>query len=372
MTTRFGAVCPQVGPRGGSAPCREEVREHLDYFCDMVDWAIGEYSLHSPMGVKLMVGPELAVWGWPSESTRELHEKYALEIPGPETERLIEKAREYDCYISPGSLVERDPECCSHLVFNTQVLVGPEGVLYRYRKINPWWPLETAVSPHDLLDAGYDTEKYPLFPVVETEIGRLCGFICYDSLFPEVARQLALDGCEIFVGSTAWMDPFGRPPLDWWTVCCRSRSIENMAYGVYAGSGVPPSPANEMPTSGGSFICDYEGRILAQSSGPGETMTYATLDIDALRDHRTRDRGNNVLSNLRLGAFDYWRSHKGYRPQAHLREAEELTLAEAADIGACEMEHFWSAYYGRDIEVPRRVPPGWDRPWRPDMAGDEG
>jgi len=369
MTTRFGAVCLQLGPRAGSATTRQEVKEHLDYFCQMVDWAVGEYHLHSPLGVKLMVGPELALWGWPSTSTREMHEKYAIEIPGPETERLIEKAKEYDCYLSPGSVVERDPECCSHLVFNTQILVGPSGVLYRYRKVQPWWPLETAVSPHDLLDAGYDTGKYPLFPVVETDIGRLGGFICYDVLFPEVARQLALGGCEIFLGSTAWMDPFGRPPLDWWTVCCRTRSIENMAYGVYTGSGVPPSPANEMPTSGGSFIADFEGRILAQSQG-GEAMTYATLDIDALRDHRQHDRGNNLLANLRLGAYDYWRTTAGFTPQPQFRDAPELTLAEADEIGGQEMERFWSAYYGEEVRAPRRRPAGWDTRWSPDADGD--
>ena len=310
MTTRFGAVCLQLGPRAGSAATPSQVRAHLDYFCEMVDWAVAEYSAHSPLGVKLMVGPEEALWGKPSRSTRELHDKHAIEIPGPEMERLIEKAKEYDCYISPGSFIERDSESSAHLIFNTQVLVGPTGVLYRYRKVHPWWPLETSVSPHDLLEAGYDTQKYPLFPVVETEIGRLGGFICYDALFPEVARQLAFNGCEVFLGSSAWMDPFGRPPLDYWTLCCRVRSIENMAYGVYVGSGVPPAP--QIPASGGSFIADYEGRILAQSLGPGETMTYATLDIDALRDHRLHDRANNVLSNVRLGAFDYWQRNPGY------------------------------------------------------------
>lgn len=370
MTRRFGAVCLQLGPRTGNATTRSEVKDHLDYFCQMVDGAVAEYHLHSPMGVKLMVGPETALLGWPSKSTRELHEKYAIEIPGPETERLIEKAAEYDCYLSPGSVVERDPECSEHLVFNTQILVGPRGVVYRYRKMQPWWPLETAVSPHDLLETGYDTEKYPLFPVVETEIGRLGGFICYDACFPEIARQLALGGCEIFLGSTAWMDPFGRPPLDWWTVLCRARSIENMAYGVYAGSGVPPSRGAE-PTSGGSFIADYEGRILTQSAGSGETMTYATLDIDALRDHRLHDRGNNVLAHLRLGAFDYWRANAGFTPQAQLGHAAELTLEEADEIGCREMERFWSTYYGETVETPRHRPPGWDASWLPDRDGSE-
>jgi hypothetical protein len=121
-----------------------------------------------------------------------------------------------------------------------------------------------------------------------------------------------------------------------------------------------------MPTSGGSFIADFEGRILAQSQGSGETMTYATLDIDALRDHRQHDRGNNVLAHLRIGAYDYWRTTAGYTPQAQFREAAELTLEECDEIGCREMERFWSAYYGETVEVPRRRPPGWDYSWLPD------
>ena len=139
-----------------------------------------------------------------------------------------------------------------------------------------------------------------------------------------------------------------------------------MAYGIYTGSGVPPSPANQLATSGGSFIADFEGRILAESLTSGETLTYATLDIEALRDHRQHDRGNNVLAHLRLGAFDYWRQTTGFTPQAQFKDAPELTTEQADEIGCREMERFWSGYYGEEVEVPRRRPPGWDYSWLPD------
>jgi hypothetical protein len=44
VTTRFGAVCLQLGLCAGNATTRQEVKEHLDYFCQMVDFAIGEYT----------------------------------------------------------------------------------------------------------------------------------------------------------------------------------------------------------------------------------------------------------------------------------------------------------------------------------------
>ena len=71
------------------------------------------------------------------------------------------------------------------MVFNTTCLIGPEGLLYKYRKVNPWIPWEVHASPHDL--AGY---AEPLFPVADTEIGSLGCAICYDWLFPEAIREL--------------------------------------------------------------------------------------------------------------------------------------------------------------------------------------
>jgi hypothetical protein len=47
-------------------------------------------------------------------------------------------------------------------------------------------PHEVHASPHDL--EGYDE---PLFPVADTPIGRTAA-ICYDWLFPEAIRQLAI------------------------------------------------------------------------------------------------------------------------------------------------------------------------------------
>jgi predicted amidohydrolase len=266
----------------------------------------------------------------------------------------------YNCYIVPGSFLERDPES-TKLVFNTQILIGPEGVIHRYRKYQPWWSHEPSVSPHDLLPAGYDTKKYPLFPVSKTEIGNIGGWICYDCCFPEIARELAYNGCEIFVGSTAYMDPYGRPPLDTWTTCCRARSIENTAYGVYAGSGCGCEKLASYPTSGLSSIVDFEGRILATGGG-GETYTAAILDIDALRDHRKHARLENHLAHCRIEGYTYLKEKKAWTPQAQLKDKDDLTLAEADEINAKEIEKFWSKYYNEKVTVPRWRPPQWSKP----------
>ncbi len=94
-------------------------------------------------------------------------------------------------------------------MFNTTCLIGPEGILYKYRKVNPWIPYEVHASPHDL--EGYDE---PLFPVADTPIGRIGCAICYDWLFPEAIRQLAANGAEVLVRVSAYMDPVGRDRAD--------------------------------------------------------------------------------------------------------------------------------------------------------------
>ena len=187
--------------------------------------------------------------------------------------------------------------------------------------------LETAVLPHDLLEAGYDTEMYPLFPVVETEIGRLGASSATTPSFPRspAARPRRLRDLPRLDGMDGPLRPSAPRLVD--RLLPGALDREHGLRDLHR-LGRAPLAANEMPTSGGSFICDYEGRVLAQSQGSGETMTYATLDIDALRDHRQHDRGNNLLAHLRLSAYDYWRTTAGYTPQAHFRDADELTLEE--------------------------------------------
>ena len=67
-----------------------------------------------------------------------------------------------------------------------------------------------------------------------------------------IARELAFKGCEIFIGSTAWMDPYGRPPLDWWQTCCRSRSIETWPMAYTPALDAPLPSLTPFPAPGGA------------------------------------------------------------------------------------------------------------------------
>ena len=129
-------------------------------------------------------------------------------------------------------MIEVDPRW-PDVVFNTTCLIGPEGLLYRYRKVNPWIPYEVHASPHDIADY-----PDPLFPVANTAIGRIGCAICYDWLFPEAIRQLSANGAEVLVRVSAYMDPWGATePMSWWSIVNRCRALENTAFVVAANQG---------------------------------------------------------------------------------------------------------------------------------------
>jgi predicted amidohydrolase len=252
----------------------------------------------------------------------DLLEHQAIEVPSELTDKIARKARDLGVYIQAGSFIERDRQH-PDLAFNTTLLIGPEGILSKYRKVNPWIPWEVHASPADV--AGY---REPLFPVVDTEIGRLGVATCYDWLFPEVTRELALNGAEVLIRISAYMDPWGAtPPMDWWTVVNRCRAIENLAYVVAANQGA--SLENYPPFSwpGGSMIVDFDGRILAQADpGPGEKIVIAPLDLAALRAARRERQLHNFLAHRRGQAYSAARS-EGFRgpPDAKAHTIEDLS-----------------------------------------------
>ena len=273
------------------------MRSNTDRMLQMVDAAVEGSAPFLP--VRLVVFPEFAHAAPVFQTVAELLAKLTLPIPNEHTERLIAKAREHDLYIQSGTMLEEDPKWPG-VVFNTTCLVGPNGMLYRYRKVNPWIPYEVHSSPHDL--PGYDE---PLFPVADTPIGRIGCAICYDWLFPEAIRQLAMNGAEVLVRVSAYMDPWGATePMNWWTTINRARAIENIAYVVGANQGASLRHYPPYSWPGGSQIVDFDGRMLADASpGPGERIVVAPIDISSVRHERESRRGHHMLAQLRTEAY---------------------------------------------------------------------
>ncbi|MCK5248027.1 acyltransferase, partial [Candidatus Bipolaricaulota bacterium] len=141
----------------------------------------GCFDLMSSHSADLWVLPELFATGYqflsPDES-RELAEP----IPGGmTTQALIAYAAEIKCFVVAGL-----PELDGDNVFNSAVLVGPDGFLSRYRKIHLFYEEKANFTPGDLL-----------FAVVDVGIAKIGMMVCFDHLFPESARSLALQGADV-------------------------------------------------------------------------------------------------------------------------------------------------------------------------------
>jgi predicted amidohydrolase len=300
---------------------RDQMRANTDRMLAMIDCAVTGSLPFLP--VRLVVFPEFAHAAPVYDTVAGLLDNLAVEIPNEHTNRLVDHARKYDVYIQSGTMIEVDPRW-PDLVFNTTCLIGPTGILSKYRKVNPWIPFEVHTSPHDI--PGYEDE---MFPVIDTPIGRLGCAICYDWLFPEAIRQLAANGAEVLIRVSAYMDPWGATePMNWWTLVNRCRALENIAFVVAANQGASLKHYPPYSWPGGSQIVDFDGRLLADATpGPGERIVVAPIDLTALRHERDTRRGHHMLAHLRTEAYPVYRTHV-YPPDERPRELPALSYDE--------------------------------------------
>ena len=248
--------------------------------------------------VKLVVLPEYFLTGFPmGEDAGAWAKKAALEMDGPEYQALGRVAGDADVHLS-GNAYERDPNFPG-LYFQTSFVIAPTGeVRLRYRRLISLF----APSPYDVWDrylSIYGIEG--VFPVVETELGRLAAIASEEILYPDIARALALRGAEVLLHSSSEVaSPLSTPK----NVAKQARAIENLAYVVSANSaGIDGIPIPAASTDASSKIVDYRGLVLAEA-GYGESMAaYAEIDVAGLRRYRRRPGMGNILSRQPLGLW---------------------------------------------------------------------
>lgn len=116
--------------------------------------------------------------------------------------------------------------------------------------------------------------------VVDTPVGRIGLSVCYDLRFPELYRQLALQGAEIFSIPSAFTAITGAAH---WEVLLRARAIENLCYVLAADQGGVHENARK--THGNSMIIEPWGKIIARLS-KGTGMVKASIDLQRLQQLR--------------------------------------------------------------------------------------
>jgi predicted amidohydrolase len=263
-------------PRRGEAPLAAAVSAPFDRGIDEAFARIErDLARARRAGARLVVFPECALGGYLREVTPEAADAVdappALTIDGPEIEWLARLA-------GPTVVCIGYTEAAPGGPYSSAVCVSGDGVLGRHRKVH--------------LPPGEVRHYRPgdRFEAFDTPLGRLGMLICYDKVFPEAARALALDGAEIVAALSAWpvsrMDPAPRacrdPQTRQFDLLDSARAVENQVLWV---------SANHCGSYGGlrfpghSKVVGPDGRVRA-ATGSRCGTALAPLDLDAVRAAR--------------------------------------------------------------------------------------
>ena len=216
---------------------------------------------------RLVVHPELYLTWAPDVDEADLAEP----LDGPRVTRLREIAAAQGVWLVPGSVLETGEDGAVH---NTALLLSPSGELVAsYRKIFPWRPYETTTPGDRFVVADLDG------------IGRVGLAVCYDSWFPEHARQLAWMGAEVIV--TVVMTTSSDRPQE--LVLTRANAIANQVHVVAVNTAGPVS-------TGRSLVVDPEGRVRVESPDATPSVVVDVVDLDDVA--RVREYGTAGLNRL--------------------------------------------------------------------------
>ncbi len=303
MTDLYAAVAMQLTARSVEALAdRAETQAamvaHIDTVAAQILQAKVFIEQYGGSPLKLAVLPEYLFTSYPGRiGIPEFATKAAIAPDGPEYAALGAVAQRLGLFIA-GNAYETDAHFPG-LYFQASFVVAPSGdVVLRYRRLNSMY----APTPHDVWSKYLDIYGLDgVFPVADTEIGRLAAIASEEILYPEIARAQALRGAEVFVHSSS---EIGSPALTHKQLARRARAFENLAYVVSANTaGISGTAMPLASADGNSAVVDWKGNVLAESNS-GETFTaFADIDIDGLRRARRKPGMTNYLSRQRLELF---------------------------------------------------------------------
>lgn len=214
------------------------------------------------LGAELVVFPECSLTGYIYNRASEV-EEIAETVPGKMVDELSLMCEELKIYCAVGML-EKD----GGRVFNTAVLLGPNGLVGKYRKMHiPFLGGDRFVARGDIEPTVFDTP-----------LGKIGLTICYDLRFPETTRVLALKGADLILHLTN-LPGFSEAYVNFIN---RTRALENRCFLASSNRVGWERGVNFI---GRSQIIDYNGVIL-QEGGEIPKILMADLPVAETREAR--------------------------------------------------------------------------------------
>lgn len=248
-------------------------------------------------GANLIVLPELATTGY-CFSGREEAFAHAQSVPSGQTVQAWAAFAARHRIHLVGCLVEQD----GLRLYDTAVLVGPDGYIGRYRKTHLWNNEKLWFSPGD---EG--------FPVFDTKIGRIGMLVCWDIWFPEPARILTQLGADIICTPTNWV--WTPPPLyDASGTCMAAYLTITTAHvnNVFIAAADRIGQERGAGFMGNSLIAGTTGWPIGRIAGPDEdTILYADIDLSAARTAPIWNQNNDLHRDRRTDLYDPLLGYRG-------------------------------------------------------------
>ena len=212
---------------------------------------------------ELVVFPELSLTGY---TVRDEVYELAEKIPGPSTSAIEKLTREIGIHIIFG--MPELSEKTEATVYNSAVLIGPEGLIGKYRKM--YLPTHSVFEEKRYFRPGHDVGAF------ETELGKIGIIICYDLFFPEVSRLTRLEGAKLIVCISA--SPAVR--RTYFETLTTARAIENAAFLAYVNLvGVEDG----LQFWGGSRLIGPNGNIIAKAEYDKESLVTGEVNYAEIR-----------------------------------------------------------------------------------------
>ncbi|MBT0160241.1 carbon-nitrogen hydrolase family protein [Candidatus Bathyarchaeota archaeon A05DMB-2] len=234
---------------------REDKKENLKKIERLAIKARGQ-------GANLAIFPELSLTSY---VVRDQIYELAETIPGPSTKVVENIAKKTGMYIIFGMPELSDKTKAT--IFNTAVLVGPEGFIGKYRKM--YLPTHSVFEEKRYFRPGYQTAAF------ETSLGNIGLCICYDVFFPEVFRLTRLMGAQLITVISA--SPAVR--RSYFEILTAARALENTVFLAFVNLvGVEDG----LQFWGGSRLVSPTGDVLAKAKYDEEDLVICEVDYNDL------------------------------------------------------------------------------------------
>jgi len=222
----------------------------------------------------LFVLPELFSTGYNFLDAKETA-SLAEEASGTSGMAIAAFAKSRKCHVVYGFAERADR------IYNSSALVGPDGLIAVYRKVHLFAKETELFAPGNL---G--------FPVFDLPFGRLGMMICFDWMFPESARTLALRGAQIIAHPSNLVMPYCPDAMV-------TRCLENRVFAATANRiGTEDRGGLNLRYIGNSEIVTPRGDILLRL-GAAE-VKVGVCDIDpALAGTKSINPYNDLFKDRR-------------------------------------------------------------------------